>query len=44
MTIYFLHGKPHIATHNGFIPISDYTYMDMVNKGEIERTEVIEHD
>lgn len=44
MTIYFLHGKPHIAVSNGFQPISEYTYYMMLEHGEIKKTEVIEHD
>jgi hypothetical protein len=44
MTIYLIHSKPYIESENGFKPISDLLYHEMIEHGEIEHMEVIEYD
>ena len=44
MTIYLISSKPHIATLEGFKPISEYLYHEMIERGEIENMEVVDHD
>jgi hypothetical protein len=44
MTIYLIDSKPHLAVMNGFKPIPDLLYHEMIERGEIKRTEVIERD
>lgn len=44
MTIYLINGKPHTSVSNGFNSIDAQTYYMMIEQGEIDHTEVIEHD
>jgi hypothetical protein len=44
MTVYIINGKPHTSVSNGFLPIDYITYLQMIERSEIEHTEVIEHD
>lgn len=44
MTIFFVHGKPCIAVSNGYRPIPEQDYYMMLERSEIERVEVVDHD
>lgn len=44
MTVYLINGKPHTAVSNGFKPIDEQTYFNMIERSEIIHLEVIEHD
>jgi hypothetical protein len=44
MTIYLVDNKPCFAAVNGFYPIDEQTYYQMIENGEIDRMEVIERD
>lgn len=44
MTIFLINSKPYISVSNGFQPLSEYLYQELIERGEIDHTEVIEHD
>jgi hypothetical protein len=44
MTIYLLANKPHIAVINGFQPIDEITYYQMIENGEISQIEVVDYE
>jgi hypothetical protein len=44
MRIFIVDNKPCFAVPNGFKPIDDQTYYLMIENGEIDQLEVIEHD
>lgn len=44
MTIYLVHGKPHIAVSNGFQEISHYEYYMMLEHNEVENVEEVYYD
>jgi len=36
MIIYLIASKPHISGSNGFVPFSEQTYYEMIERGEIK--------
>lgn len=44
MTIYLIDYKPYFAVQNGFSPVPEYLYHELVERGEIKRMEVVEND
>jgi hypothetical protein len=44
MVVYIINGRPHTSVSNGFLPIDYITYQLMIERSEIEKMEVIEHD
>lgn len=41
MEIFIVHSKPYISVENGFKPINELTYYDMIERGEIEEEGVV---
>lgn len=44
MTIFIINGKAHMAVSNGFKPIPDLTYYEMLERSEIQRVEVLDYE
>lgn len=44
MNIIFVDSKPCIAVSNGFQPVSDSLYHELIERGELKIVEVVEHD
>ncbi|WP_277627774.1 hypothetical protein [Priestia flexa] len=44
MTIYWINHKPHIAVNNGFKELRMAEVLDLYERNQIKRSEVLEND
>lgn len=42
MTIFMIHGRPHITAHNSFLELSKGDYHMLLEHGEIESVQEVE--